>query len=233
MRKGLQQALFLSTFVLGLGVTGCGGESAADDSVAPQVGALATQPVQGMEASSPVGGDGFQRSMTPKQRHCIAAALATKEGLGTESADVSGRGPADVSPEPVQCFDSFAEAIRFATKNTVRLPSEATVSDLTQAQLNASPVYVLAVEYQHGGFGGSSMTYTSGVSCWDGYSFFTGSMPSGWDNIISSARAYSGCNHSIHFEHPNYGGASTDCYGECSYIGDAMNDRTSSIRWFR
>ena len=52
----------------------------------------------------------------------------------------------------------------------------------------------------------------------------------GWDNRISSFRSYSNCRTAI-FANTNYGGSSYGYYTNSSYVGSAMNDQASSIRW--
>lgn len=52
----------------------------------------------------------------------------------------------------------------------------------------------------------------------------------GWDNRISSSWTFANC-HVRHFEDPFFAGARTVFQDGTSYIGDAMNDRTSSLQW--
>ena len=141
----------------------------------------------------------------------------------------------------VNCFSELARAIEFATNGRVQLPLDATIDDVDDALRDdegshdsdpngTEATYVIAVEYIHANYGGSTLTYTNSVTC-SGYSHSAAYMPSGWNDVISSARAYSSCNHAYHYEHTYYGGAVVDCRTGCSYVGDAMNDRTSSIRW--
>jgi len=49
----------------------------------------------------------------------------------------------------------------------------------------------------------------------------------------SSSLAFSACGHSVHYEHNNQGGAAIDLRSGSSFIGAALNDRTSSILWYR
>lgn len=159
--------------------------------------------------------------------HCVVRSHAVRDGEPLRPE----RLPAAVPT----CFPTFSAAIEFATRGRVRLPDTMTVEELDDDLLNGPDLgtlatYVIAIEYEHINYGGASYTITNGNTC-HGYQHSISSMPSGWNDVISSARAYAGCNHSYHYEHINFVGAIVDCHGTCSWIGDAMNDRTSSIRW--
>jgi hypothetical protein len=160
--------------------------------------------------------------------HCVVQAQATRLGETM---------PLYVPPLQPQCFGTFAEAIRTATAGAVKVSPNLRPEELTDAMLAAPGLlplasFVIGIEYEHADFGGSSIIYNGGGTC-DQFSFSVSYVGDAWNDRISSARAFSGCNHSVHYEHSDFGGASVDCFTSCSYIGDAMNDRTSSIRWFR
>ena len=163
--------------------------------------------------------------------HCVvgvaAESIATGEIVSQEKASEA------------RCFKNFSEAVEFATRGRVQLPRGAVPEDVDDELLNGGDIgieatYVIGIEYQHSNFGGATLTFTSSVTCY-GYthSYSNLSYLSGWNDTISSARAYSGCTHSYHYEHAYFGGAIVDCGTSCSYVGGAMNDRTSSLRWFR
>lgn len=92
---------------------------------------------------------------------------------------------------------------------------------------------VTGVEYQHANFGGATLTSSTGANGFVCTGSLTdvdliyNSVPSGWDNIISSFRGFSNCWTRI-WENPNRTGSSFGFTSESSYVGDAMNDRTSS-----
>ena len=138
------------------------------------------------------------------------------------------------------CFRTFSKAIEFATNGRVVLSEDATPETVTDEEINGPTVdqlgpaatFVVGIEYEHANFGGATLTISSGVTC-SGYTLSLSSMPSGWNDVISSAKAYSYCNHSLHYEHVNFSGASIDCGTACSYVGAAMNDRTSSLKWWQ
>lgn len=162
-----------------------------------------------------------------KGRHCVVETLAVGEGEPQ---------PENVTPADPQCFQNFSEAIFAATGGAVSVspntkPEDFNVQELPDDQQPAAS-YVIGIEYQHSNYRGSSIIYRNNRTC-SGYQHSVAFVGAGWNDRISSARAYSGCNHSVHYEHRDFRGASRDCGTACSYIGDAMNDKTSSIRWRR
>lgn len=183
------------------------------------------------EAGADVGVDVSSSELTQQARkrpHCVVEAVALHPG------EAPPEEPSAASP---RCFDTFSDALFAATDGRVRLPPSVTAETLDDAMLRGGDehadlaTYVIGIEYQHAWFQGATLTITSSVSCY-GYNhwFPYSSFPAGWNDIISSARAFSGCNHSYHYEH-DFSGAVVDCGTACGYIGDAMNDRTSSLFW--
>lgn len=183
------------------------------------------------ESSEEAAGSSLPPSATglaAPERHCVGRAQAVKPG---ESL------PASSDQSQWECFDTFSEAISFATKGAVRLPATAKPADLEEEDLkvasaaSGSSDYVIGIEYTDAGFSGNGYIFTAPGPCG---TLFVGSLPYGVNDTISSAQAFSGCNNSWHYENfngPLGGGAQVNCGPACSYIGDAMNDRTSSIFW--
>ncbi len=140
------------------------------------------------------------------------------------------------------CFDTFAESIQAATEGRVNLDSSVQPKDVTDTMLNSEgpssllapdTVTVIGIDYKDASFGGDSYAWTTSTTgCTDTTSFGISSMPSGWDNVVSSARAYANCNHYYHWENTNYSGASLDCGASCSSMG-VMNNQTSSEQWHK
>ena len=163
--------------------------------------------------------------------HCVVESVAQRQGEAP---------PTELDMAPARCFETFSDAIFAATDGRVRLAPSVTAQTVDEQTLRGGDMnaplatFVIAIEYQHINFGGATMTITSSVTC-DGYnhSFPFSSFPAGWNDIISSARAFSNCNNSYHYEHAGFGGAVVNCGSACSYVGNAMNDRTSSIFWTR
>ncbi len=88
---------------------------------------------------------------------------------------------------------------------------------------------VLGYEYKGGSYSGGSLVLygTSGSGCGSGSTYGFSSMPSGWSNVISSAKVFASC-WSVHYDYTGYSGDRRTCTGSCSSLG-TMNNRTSSI----
>lgn len=126
-----------------------------------------------------------------------------------------------------KCFDTFARSVSYATGGKVKVaPGQRTLESVPALEAST----VVGIEYKDSNFGGASLILnasTTGFVCTGGAYVNFGSMPSGWDNTIGSARSYSGCK-SGHSEYTNNGGSLKIC--GCATMG-AMNDKTSSIRF--
>jgi hypothetical protein len=92
---------------------------------------------------------------------------------------------------------------------------------------------VYAVDYQNANYGGGSLSWiVNRLYHCSGFPDFSESpMPSGWNDQISSYRDFASCSDNPHYENTNYKGAVVNCGPNCSYVGAAMNDRTSSEKW--
>lgn len=146
-----------------------------------------------------------------------------------------------VESQSLECFSSFRAAIAAATGGRVQdAPTDAQAAALDDgftAKLDglsatSAPDVVIGIEYEHSGYRGSSLIASAPYGCDDSADadWQYSSMPSGWNDRISSYRVYNNCLVD-HWEHVNFVGSHTGLNGTRSYIGDAMNDRTSSIRW--
>ncbi|RKH21494.1 hypothetical protein D7Y13_06630 [Corallococcus praedator] len=157
--------------------------------------------------------------------HCVAQTAAQPKGQPLAQS---------AAPTRVDCFDTFADSIAFASKGSVQLSAQAKPADLKQEdvdQMASLATYVIGVVYEHDYYGGASFTFTSDVSC-VGWNHGAPNLAAyGWDNFISSSLSYSGCNNTYFYENPNYTGAIVNCGTGCGQVGAAMNDRASSIIW--
>ncbi len=140
------------------------------------------------------------------------------------------------------CFNSFSETIQAATAGRVHLDKDISPNDVTEDmlysredsfELTPDTVTVIGLDYKNSSFGGSSYTWSvTGSGCTDTLGFRVGSMSAGWDNVVSSAKSFSDCNHYYHWENTNYAGAVLDCGPTCASMG-VMNDQTSSEEWYK
>jgi len=140
--------------------------------------------------------------------------------------------PGQAAPS-MSCYRTFAASIRAATRGRVRLPASAKPGSVTPDQINAADVtpatvYVLSIDFANAGYGGSSLTWTQSSKCG---AFLASSMPSGWNDVISSVQASSGCATTlfwnINFGSPTYPIAKN---GAASSLG-VFNDEASSQSW--
>jgi hypothetical protein len=132
------------------------------------------------------------------------------------------------------CFATRAKAGAFARGTTAKR---------TPARIALT--FLIATDYQNSGQGGSSLDFygTNGSYCVFGYSYqFVLNSP--WNNMFSSEKIYNRvttnlptCEYATHYDQANFAGtpkincrwSTRNCF---SYIGDTMNDKSSSI-WFR
>lgn len=100
----------------------------------------------------------------------------------------------------------------------------------------AQAATVVGQEFQHANFGGAVLTVQVAPNGWactgptNDVDLQTGSMPGGWNDVISSYKNFANC-WTRHFQHNNFGGASIGYSDDSAFVGNAMNDQTSSIRW--
>ncbi|GAA4236140.1 hypothetical protein GCM10022254_45060 [Actinomadura meridiana] len=140
----------------------------------------------------------------------------------------------------MSCYDTFTEAIDDATggkiTNAPRDAAGAVASAAFNRRVDAAAGRmadtVIEISYQHRDYQGATITWETSSGCDDSndVEWEIGSISGSWNERISSFRTYASCQ-GKHYEHRDYGGASTPYWGSHKYIGDAMNDRTSSIRW--
>jgi len=144
--------------------------------------------------------------------------------------------PAGSTATPVAtCYSSFAASILAATSGRVRLPASAKPGSVTPDQLNATgddppppTTFVLSIDWQNVNFTGPSLTWEQTSKCG---SFQVSSMPSGWNDVVSSVETFSGCANTL-YENTNFGG-STFSIGRNSSAASlgSFNDKTSSQKW--
>lgn len=148
------------------------------------------------------------------------------------------------------CHRTFRQAIADATGGRVAnapLDPATAVSDQTfnqhlnstaggkkHARVAVQESIVVSVEYEHADYGGSSRVFTGTHLCTattgDVDFVYSNLAAVGFDDTISSFMTFGNCFVS-HFENPDFGGIRTGFEPTRSYIGDLMNDRTSSLQW--
>lgn len=188
-----------------------------------------TRTIRALAAVSVLAGAGSQAyAVQPARVHCAAQAH--------EVGDTTAR------PSEVRCFATFAEVVSYATGGTVRLDAGATRADqLAELRLAAARSTigiiaasrtVLGIDYWDRDYGGAAYVWwtTNPDGCNNGAEY-KGDFynAAAWNDVTSSAESFQGCSYFGHHEHEYRQGAVVDCGYSCDYIGDAMNDRTSSV----
>jgi len=147
----------------------------------------------------------------------------------------------------MSCYNTFTKAIADATGGKITdAPLNAATAVASKdfndrinalAQVKSQPAaadaqVVIEISYQYRDYTGDDLIWgtSSGCDADTGIEWQAGSMPTGWNDRISSFRTFSRCQ-SKHWENTNFQGASTGFWNSTSYIGDAMNNQTSSIKW--
>ncbi|HEX5188832.1 MAG TPA: hypothetical protein VFW16_04785 [Streptosporangiaceae bacterium] len=140
------------------------------------------------------------------------------------------------------CYSTFSAAIRAATGGRVRLPATATPASVTPAmihQWNARPeasgqpegpatTFVLSIDFKDANLSGPSLTWTQSSDCGK---FQAASMPSGWNDVISSLVTSADCANSL-YQNNNFGGMRLDISKNTTRNGlGSFNDITSSQKW--
>lgn len=156
----------------------------------------------------------------------VPAATLAADGATTDQA-AAARHCVALPNQATQCFATFAAGVTYATGGRVTTGDPST----TQRQLAAAPLSsgleIRAILFVNSNYGGSTFTiYDYDVCTWK-----QPSMPSGWDDVVSSVQVGSRCGISL-YENGTYGGAQLNVQANTTYVGDAMNDRTSSWKLY-
>ncbi len=181
-------------------------------------------------------------------RRSFAALAATLLTLG--AASVFAPAAHATEPDPTEscwqeldtgkslCVDAsenLADAV-YATYGIVLTTADRSLAPAatrlsTSAAVTALASTVIGVFYEDASYGGASFAASVSQNGCNGYVHgYADLSPLGWNDRISSFRSYAGCRTTI-FEHASYGGSTYGPYTNSSYVGAAMNDKASSIRW--
>jgi hypothetical protein len=180
-------------------------------------GALAEDGPQAEAGSAPP-----EASAAPAPRHCVAE-LAPISAGSRISAMKQG-----------SCYPTFAAAMAAATDNTVSLSSDASPESVGESDLAAAATRVIGIDYDGSFYRGSSyIWYARNIfGCYGGRSYIA-NMPGFFNNRLSSTRGFNGCTRNTSYSGFFQTGFWVRCFPNCLYIGDFMNNQTSSKRWAR
>ena len=178
-----------------------------------------------------------------------AAVPAPATGGTAESATAAAPVPATAAPHcalvagstTAHCFATYRAAVAYGTGGRVTdapVSARSAALDPTFARtisalptMTAAASVLLGTEYANANFGGSSLSLFGAGQC-DNSSdadFRFASLPTGWNDRISSFRSFSNCAQQL-FRNTNFGGGSlTIIISSLSYVGAAANDQASSL----
>jgi len=165
--------------------------------------------VAAMLASIAAGSSPAQAKTGKAERHCVVWI-----------APVGASGESKLSE--MHCFSDQTTATRYAQG---RSPSRFQAD----SELIAASSTIISIDYDASNFTGTTLTWSvDNSSGCNGFTYSAASMPSGWNDHVSSSHSYGGCAANRHFHDSNFGGAGIVC--TCSTMG-TMNNQTSSERW--
>jgi hypothetical protein len=130
-----------------------------------------------------------------------------------------------VEIHPIDAAESTADPVCFDTEDEV-IAYVHILGERDSGSRAVSASTIVGTVYSDANSGGQSLTFwgTSGCS---GVTFGFPSLPSGWDNSISSARASNGCWVTL-YTSTGYGGSRLNCTPYCASIG-SWNDNVKSL----
>ncbi len=150
--------------------------------------------------------------------HCAAQIDPVKEGEKSSAVKEIG------------CYATFAEAIAAGTDGAVNLPESVTPETITEADVGLAARRLIGIDYDQKFFTGASMSWFANDGCFDRRAF-RANMPAFFNNRLTSTRAFSGCRRNDSFSGLFQTGFFVRSFPNRAYIGDRLNNQTSSKRW--
>jgi hypothetical protein len=147
-------------------------------------------------------------------------------------ATVSLSAPAAQADGPQHCWLDVETGLSEGTVQVSKGTSILTEAQRAELAVGPTATYLIGQLFENLNYGGDDKLITASGDC-DTNSdvdYSLGSMPSGWNDRVSSFKSYGLCATRI-WENTNFGGASYGFTVNSTYVGDAMNDRASSIQW--
>ncbi|MGH2755271.1 MAG: hypothetical protein ACRDLB_12685 [Actinomycetota bacterium] len=153
--------------------------------------------------------------LLPADIHCVTEALPELVSGSEEEPESPQADPVNDAHDPVNagvppvCFplESLAEAASLAGNRTV-----------------------ISIHFAKANFSGSTLRVyvTNQVGCFTGRSYENRTLPSEWNNEISSTETWGGCDTQPHYKYKNFGQHLITC--QCATMG-AANNETSSVKY--
>lgn len=137
----------------------------------------------------------------------------------------------DRPKQPLECFNTEAEALYAASDGRIQLPEGGSARSLSDEELfgtagsegaEGTTSTIQAILYKDADYGSASLSIVSDACTgWNNLSVT-------WNDVVSSARVTSGCGLTL-YQNTNLGGASLSISPPgTTYVGNTMNDTASS-----
>ncbi|MFE6751807.1 hypothetical protein ACFVGM_38650 [Kitasatospora purpeofusca] len=147
-----------------------------------------------------------------------------RQAIAAATGGLVADAPLDV--ETAMADPSFADRIDRAGETVGARAGDARPGEARPGATAAAAAVVLSTEYEHGNFGGASLSVTGPSAC--GSARWQLALGADWNDRISSYKTFNNCQ-VRHWEHTDFSGANTGYQvGDQDWIGD-LNDRASSI----
>jgi hypothetical protein len=157
----------------------------------------------------------------------VAVAFASVATFGgTAGATTSTAAP--FAAEPINCVAEYEESDK---PKVAGEPTELVLKSYSCGDDVSTMTWVFFKAWEHEQYIASSVEFKlpNGSECdIDGYRWDV--MPSGWDNRITSFRAYGSCQGVRLYDNTHTSGTCGSYEGDTSNVGVDMNDKTSSFR---
>jgi hypothetical protein len=166
-----------------------------------------------MQPEAAEGGDPGQ--------HCAAVVEPVRKGQ--EASKVTEIG----------CFASFPQAIAAATGGEVQLPGSATPESVDGTNVNTEAVRLIGIDYDSRSYRGRSFSWfaSNAFGCLGGRFYRATYLGKSFDNKLTSTRGFGFCSRNDSFTGYFQNGFFGRCFPNCTYIGNFLNNTTSSKRW--
>lgn len=132
------------------------------------------------------------------------------------------------------CFKGGAEVISFISGGYVKVaPGTKVISDQQRASIATSPAaqYILNISWADDNYTDANHYFYASGDCDTNadVDWSIGTMPTGWNDRITSFKSYGLC--ATKLWENTFSGSSFGFVVNSTYVGDAMNDRASSMQF--
>ncbi|WP_125264513.1 hypothetical protein [Streptomyces alboflavus] len=182
-----------------------------------------------------LGGAGIASASTTGAKHTKTCVQSLQKGKS--------------KPSKPTCYENYRAAIAAATNGGItdapvnarqasmdknfqaRLDRLGKSTPKGRAAVTGETPYLLAQLFTEGNFGGTALVYMGAQPCErdNGTDYQRPYVGDEFNDQISAVKTFSDCRANLHEDRDFQGANIGWLFGEWSYVGDAMNDRTSSV----